>query len=382
MTLNTVAIIGAGPAGLMTALKIKELGFDVNVFEAHESIGEPIHCSGLISKKGVEELELNLSDSLQNEIKGAKIFSPSGHVIKIKRKETVAYVVDRKKFDEMLVRKARLHNIHVATSTKLIDVRKNTLFVQSENRGELRKAEYIIGADGVNSTVRHLIELKAPKENLVHTMQATISGQFDKSMVEIHFSDYAKGFFGWVIPISAEKAKVGIGTTLGEDINQNYRAFVKQRLPNSRIYKVDSALIPCGPPLTGITKENIAIVGDAAFQTKATTGGGIIFGMKSANILGNVVADAIKNKTMLGDYEKRLDKINKELKLHWKIRKYLNSISSKEIDDLFLKLKQKGIEEFLEHEGDMDEPSKFIGKLATNPKYFFLAGTFLKFLTS
>ncbi len=382
MGLNTVAIIGAGPAGLMAALRIKELGIDATVFEEHDNVGEPVHCSGLISKKGVEDLGLAPSDSLQNEIKGAKIFSPSGHMLKIKRKETVAYVVDRKKFDEMLVRKARLHNIHVATNTKLIDVRKNTLFVQSENRGELRKAEYIIGADGVNSTVRHLLGIKAPKENFVHTMQATLSGEFEKDMVEVHLNEFAKGFFAWVVPISAEKAKVGIGTTLGEDVNERFRAFVKQRLPNARIYKVDSALVPCGPPLSGISKDNLAIVGDAAFQTKATTGGGVIFGMKSALLLGDVVAAAVKNKTMLADYEKKMDKINKELKLHWKIRKYLNSLSSKEIDDLFLKLKQKGIEEFLEKEGDMDEPGKFIGKLATNPKYFFLAGTFLKFMTS
>ena len=98
--MNSVAIIGAGPAGLQTAMKIKELGFDATVFEEHEIVGEPAHCSGLISRKGVEDLGINLSDSLQNEIRGAKIFSPCGNKLEIKMHKTVAYVVDRKKFDQ------------------------------------------------------------------------------------------------------------------------------------------------------------------------------------------------------------------------------------------------------------------------------------------
>ena len=81
-----VAIVGAGPTGLQTAIRIKELGFEVSVLEEHESIGIPEHCTGLISKKGVEDLGIHLGDSLQNSIKGAKLFSPSGHMIKIKSK--------------------------------------------------------------------------------------------------------------------------------------------------------------------------------------------------------------------------------------------------------------------------------------------------------
>ena len=379
--LSDVAIIGAGPAGLQTAISLKENGVESTIFEEHETIGIPTHCSGLISKSGVDELGLYLSDSLQNEIKGAKIFSPNKTMLAINTKKTVAYVVDRKKFDQTLLRKARLLNIYVSTGTKLIDVRKNTLFVQSEGRGEIRKAEVIVGADGVNSAVRHLLNMKVPKENYVHTMQATLLGKFDKEMVELHLGSFAKGFFGWVIPISEEKAKVGIGTTLGEDVSLRFKEFVKRILPESRIQNADSALIPCGPVLRKITSENIALVGDAAFHTKATTGGGIIFGMLAGNILGQSIANHLKNNARLSDYEKNLGKLNKELSLHWKIRGFLNSLTDKQIDELILKLKQRGIEEFLEREGDMDKPSRFIGKLAINPKYFFMVGTLLKFLS-
>ena len=380
--MNTVAIIGAGPAGLATALKMKEEGFDATVFEEHENIGEPTHCSGLISRKGIEDLGLTLGDSLLNEIRGAKIFSPSGHCIEVKKHETVAYVVDRKKFDQILLRRARLLGIHVATDTKLIDVRNNTLFVQSQGRGELRKAEFVIGADGVNSTVRHLLGINISKENFVHTVQATCSGEFDEHMVQVHLGDHSKGFFAWVVPLSKDRAKIGLGSVLGEDVAEHLKKFISERFPNARPLKYDSALVPYGPPIEGIGKDNLAIVGDAAFHTKATTGGGVIFGMKAGNILGKTIADMIKKTATIKDYEKRMEPLNKELKMHWKIRRYANSLSNKEIDDLFVKLKQKGIEDFLAKEGNMDEPSKFIGKLLANPQYLLMAGTALKFLRS
>lgn len=377
-----VAVIGAGPAGLQTAIRLKELGVEVSVFEEHESIGVPEHCTGLISKRGVEELGLHLGDSLQNSIKGAKIFSPSGKMIKVKTKEVVAYVVNRKEFDSILLRKARLIGVHVSTETKLIDVRNNTLFIQNQKRGELRKADIIVGADGVNSTVRHLIGIKTNKDDFIHTIQTTCTGEFDPEMVEVHLLDYAKGFFAWVVPISKDKAKVGLGSTLGENISEALKKFISEKLKNARPYHYESALIPYGEPLKGIVKNNLVLIGDAAFQTKATTGGGVIFGMKSANILSQTIADTLNKKTTLNNYEKRMEELNKELKFHFKIRRYANSLTPKETDELFIKLKNKGIEEFLAKEGNMDEPTKFVGKILTNPKYFLMLGTAMKFLTA
>ncbi len=375
--MNTVAIIGAGPAGLATAIKLKEEGFDSIVLEEHEQVGTPENCSGLISKTGLDEYKLGLDEVIQNKIRGAKIFSPSGVELKVTRPNTVAYVVDRKKFDLELLKIARNKNIHVSTNTKLLDIRKNTLFVQSNERGEMRKAEYIVGADGVNSTVRHLIGLRTTRENFVHTIQANCIGNFEKEYAQLYLGDFAKGFFAWVIPINEKKARIGLGNILGENITTNFKEFITQKIPDAKVFSTKSSLIPYGLPLEEIQKDNIALVGDAAFQVKASTGGGIVFGMKAGNILGETIADTIKKKAKLSDYEKRLSNVNKELKMHWKIRKYANSLDNNEIDKLFEKLKAKGIEEFLEQEGNMDEPSKFVGKLAKKPAYWFMAKTLL-----
>ncbi len=375
--MNTVAIIGAGPAGLATAIRLKKEGFDSIVLEEHERIGVPENCGGLISKKGIDELKVDVQGSLLNEIRGAKIYSPNGTELKVTRPRTVAYVVDRKTFDNDLMRQARNLNIHIATNTKLIDVRNNTLFVQANGRGEIRKAEYVVGADGVNSTVRHLMGLKTQKENFVHTIQATCTGEFEKEYVQLHLGDFAKGFFAWVIPMSETKAKIGLGNILGEDITQNFKDFLREKMPAVKAYAATSSLVPYSLPLQGIQKENMMLVGDSAFQTKSTSGGGIVFGMKAGNVLAQTIAETLKKQGKIEDYERNLSEIKKELRVHWKIRKYINNLSNEQINKLFEKLKNKGIEDFLEKEGDMDEPSQFIGKLAKKPSYWFMAKTLL-----
>ena len=376
--MNPVGIIGAGPAGLATAIKLREEGFESIVLEEHPTVGVPEHCSGLLSVSGLRDLKVSPENSIENEIYGSKIFSPNGTMLKIEKHKPVAYVVNRKEFDQDLLKTARNKGIHIATNTKLIDIRNNTLFVQTEGgRGEMRKAEYIVGADGVNSTVRHLIGLKTGKENFIHTVQATCTGEFNTDFVEMHLGDYAKGFFAWCIPLSKTKARIGLGSNLGDNVVANYKSFLSEKFPNVRTGVAKSSLIPYGLPLQGIVKNNVALVGDAAFQTKATTGGGVVFGMKSGHILAENLANIFKKNGKLTDYEKKMISLNRELKMHWKIRNYVNSLSNEQIDKMFKKLKDKDIEYFLEREGDMDNPSTFIGKMAKKPAFWFMAKTLM-----
>ncbi|MFA5357646.1 MAG: NAD(P)/FAD-dependent oxidoreductase [archaeon] len=377
--MESIVIIGAGPAGLQAAIRLKELGFEATVFEEHESVGMPENCGGLISKNGLKELGLNVEDCLENEIKGAKIFSPNGTMLKVSMPKTVAYVVERKGFDQLLARKAKEKGAKIVLNSRLIDIHGQNIFLTTKERGEMKKAQYVIGADGVNSTVRQLMSTIISKENFVHSAQTVCSGNFEKDFVEIHFGDFADGFFGWVIPLSSEKARIGLGCRLGKNPSENLQKFIAQKFPEARSYGTKSSLIPCGPPLNAqqIQKSNILLLGDSAFHTKATTGGGIIFGMKAGNIAAQTIVDNIVHKKPLANYDKNLEKINRELRMHWKIRKYFNSMRAEEIDALFAKLKAKGIEEFLEKEGDMDNPSKFVGKLAGKPKFWFMARTLL-----
>ena len=43
-----IAVIGAGPAGLIASKLLDRAGYKINIIEEHKTIGKPVSCSGLI----------------------------------------------------------------------------------------------------------------------------------------------------------------------------------------------------------------------------------------------------------------------------------------------------------------------------------------------
>ena len=79
-----VVIAGGSIAGLLTAREIANDGHSVLVLEEGFEIGTPEHCGGLVSKKALNELGIELSaKSYDSEINTAKIFSPGGKCFEV-----------------------------------------------------------------------------------------------------------------------------------------------------------------------------------------------------------------------------------------------------------------------------------------------------------
>ena len=79
-----VVIAGGSIAGLLTAREIANDGHSVLVLEEGFEIGTPEHCGGLVSKKALNELGVELSaKSYDSEINTAKIFRQAESILKL-----------------------------------------------------------------------------------------------------------------------------------------------------------------------------------------------------------------------------------------------------------------------------------------------------------
>jgi len=118
-----------------------------------------------------------------------------------------------------------------------------------------------------------------------------------------------------------------------------------------------------------IQKENIYLIGDAATQVKATTGGGIIPSLKAAHTLCNCI---IKNE----DYNKEFKKHSgRELLLHLKLRNILNKFSDKDYDYLLELMDQKKIKNILK-KYSRDKPIPLVLNILLKEPRFLLFSKF------
>lgn len=347
-----VVIVGAGPIGCHIASSLSLRGYDVLVLEEHPEIGNPSHCAGLFSEHVFEIVD---KFAILHEVKRARIYSPNGEFIDIGDDRRRAYVVDRVKFDRELARKA-INNgaeIHLKERALKIDNIVKT-------RREEYRARVIVGADGINSVVRRSMELKIPSMLNASQIIAKYESE-DVEKVKIFLgNNIASQFFSWIIPLDSEFAKIGLGS-----YRHSY-PYLKNLMKKLNVKPL--ALSFGGIPIGMVKKSyerNKIIVGDAAGQVKATTGGGIYPGLKCANCAIKAIDRYLKGEIKdLSSYERCWKSgIGNELKNALYLHRIFKKIKDEEFNAIIRDLKSEEIIKIINDYGDIDYPSKVAWKI-------------------
>jgi len=348
-------VVGGGPAGLWTA---KNIGREATLYEEHEKIGRPEHCTGLVSNR-LEEKILKLPGSLKfNTVSGAKFFSNNKELF-LSRGRKEATVIDRAGFD--------LHLSELAESNGAKIVRGKRVDPLS-----LPKSERVFVCEGIASRTAETLVPRKDKVARIPAVQYVVrsSEKLDTENVELHF--LKSDFFAWVVPETAHIAKVGVATEKAP--KELLETFLKSRFKSFIITERQGSHVVCGPPLKRAVFGNLVLVGDSAGQTKATTGGGIITGMLCAEI-------AAKHRDSPERYETEWRRtVGKELLLASKIRRVLNRLSDREYDEL-LSFAEKNIEP-LRKKGDMDFHSGAFYEIFRNPLSWGILAKYMKLFFS
>ncbi|MBK5112370.1 MAG: NAD(P)/FAD-dependent oxidoreductase [Candidatus Heimdallarchaeota archaeon] len=389
---SDVAIVGAGPIGSLAALHAAYKGVKVSVLEQRKEIGIPNHCAGLLSVNGLMLLGLNNLPRkvIQNsKVMGAKFFSPSGQVFSIRRKEPQAYVINRALFDQHLKQKAESAGVDYLTSRKVMDVnfeRKNKILKfeclnLKQNKKEQHTAEVGIIASGSKRNLpRDAGFRKIPAKKYLIGYQYDVENisDLDSSMVEIYSSNkLAPGFFVYIIPTSQTSAKVGLASREKLAINNlnqfiEKSPFVKDRFVNSKIVKKNSGRIIINGLLRNTSANGLLITGDAAGQTKATTGGGVITGGIAGIIAGEVAAESVhfqdNSKRFLKMYDDLWkDQLLPQFKSMAFFRWCVNRLSDKAMEKVFQTIIENNIADLIVEKGDIDSQSEVLRALLRHP---------------
>jgi digeranylgeranylglycerophospholipid reductase len=320
--MHDYSVVGASAIGCLAAKHLARKGFKVRAFEEDAGPGKGGKCTGIVSLRGLKQIGVQYEDCVLNTIDEALIHSPN-HSFNVRRK-SVAKVIDRQKFDEQCFLEAQGEGAE---------------FLFKKRVKRLPKGP-VIGADGASSTVARLAGFPPIKE-FVSCFERECELENDGRVHVYLDAELFPGFFGWVVPVNAKTARVGFGSTDFSRVKASKKRFL-EKTGAGTAKREFYALIP-RTSRTKTREGRATLVGDAAGQTKATTGGGLVFGSKCARLVER------------SDYEAAWRRECSALKWHARARRFLDARDNKGLDALAGAGGLLGAGRFLSAFGDMDE---------------------------
>jgi len=277
--LAKIAVVGAGPAGVIVGNYLISQGFNVTLFEEKkETISTP--CGEGISHRTVEKLEKDTDfDSslfISREVKGLKNFFPGYYHVFIHKK---GYVLNRQDWLKGLQNHFQKNGGKIVFNKKISSLKG----IQSD---------FFVAADGPNSFIRKQINAKV--EVVPACQYKMVLDHPQRDYVEFCWDKQVSQFYAWNFPKANNQFNVG---TMGNFSQLN--DFIKKYGLKGRIEKKEAYPITFNGK--GIQKENILLIGDAAGMANPFSKGGLAPIVYASEIL----TKCLKENTA-EEYEKKI----------------------------------------------------------------------------
>jgi len=301
-----VLVVGAGPAGSVTARYAASKGVNVTVIERRREIGVPVRCgefmpsleeiNGMFPKAGdINELFDIPSHLRLREINAIRMVDPKMRAADI---PFTGYTTDRDRFDKHLASLAENAGAEIMTGCAFHRI-ENGVAVTSAGNIEYK---VIVGADGPGSRVSRSLGLPRPA-GPYPAVTAQARGDFDPVIV-MFFGGIAPGAYGWIIPKKGQ-ANVGVGFSpkfADGTLSEYFDKFVNKHKFDV-ITRTEGKYVPSRGPVKTTYTDNGMTVGDAAGHVISVNGGGIPLAMIAGRICGSVAADNVLEGRGLKDYQ-------------------------------------------------------------------------------
>ena len=326
-----IVVVGAGPAGSVTAKYAVENGAKVLMLEKRQEIGAPVRCGEGLSLEGrLDTVNIRIDPkAIARDIEAARIFSPKGFTLKVGKEhagDECGANIDRDIFDKGLAEDAGDSGVDIMVktmATELLFKNGQVAGVKAKHMGESFNvtAKVVVGADGFESKIGRMAGINT------NLKPSDINTCFEYYMVGIEerpsYNDFyigtiAPGGYIWVFPKRDDTANVGIGVNLAklnklDDVGMA-KKFLDKFIANhpelncGKPIKEIAGAISCGMPIDQTVDNGIMLVGDAARHIDPLTGGGIVNGILAGRVCGEVAAEAVQKNDLSKEFLMKYDK--------------------------------------------------------------------------
>lgn len=306
-----VAIIGAGPAGTATALRLAQHGVrDVVLLDGADF---PRHktCGSCLSPRGIKTArDLGVWERIEARaypITGLRLFTPGDQEAFLSGGDrNAAAICLRKEMDYEILKAAMELDVRFVSyfrASKPIMRGDRWAGVVASDGREVH-ADYVVVANGAHSK----FVLNEEPKRLIHTCMGWYEGiSFPENHVEMYWDKLIAPYYGWLFPEAEDRVNIGItyeDDGRGLSARARFQEFLDRHFAG-RLRGAEQIGGWKGHPILYAYKlgrlgsPGRFVVGEAGRMTHPATGEGIYQGMQS----GIFAADALRDVLLRGRSE-------------------------------------------------------------------------------
>jgi geranylgeranyl reductase family protein len=324
---SDVVIIGGGPAGSTSGYILSRAGLKVTIVDkAH--FPRPKLCAGMLTQKTIRLVNslfgetadsLRKKDVINFETRYFEIFFRNRCIAKKHHGNTPFYYVDRSKYDNFFLQKAKAEGAEVfeGENAVSVDSRKNEIVTSG---GKTLRSKYIIAADGAYSRVRRDLFFERHNPDLwlrdsAMAFEAFVERKRLRKASSVSypriFYGYVKWGYAWLFP-NRDRVIAGLGglnVKNGRKLISSFHDFLSSiGLSNCSEVRIQGHAVPYGNFLENPVRESTLLVGDAAGLADPLLGEGIYYAHKSAELASLSIIQGTRGGRNAGAaYRKKLE---------------------------------------------------------------------------
>ncbi|MEU1513121.1 NAD(P)/FAD-dependent oxidoreductase [Streptomyces sp. NPDC005811] len=314
-------VVGGGIAGPVTAMALQKAGFETTVYEAFERTADGVGAFMNIAPNGLNALEcLDLADV----VRGAGFDTPAmafyrhdgrrltGDIAFDRVRGTGNTTVQRSDLYIALREEAERRGIPIEYDSRITEAKTvDGTVLATFADGRQLEGDFLVGADGLNSRVRTIIDPAAPSPRYVGVLNAwgllpAYPTREAPGVIRMFFG--RKCFFMYTQAPSGElrwyanpprEVRPDPASLRGGDAwrDELVGLFRRDRMPVADIIRVTpdvpAPFLNCDlPSLTRWHRDRMIVIGDAAHAASPTSGSGASIAMEDAVTLAKCLRDS------------------------------------------------------------------------------------------
>ena len=289
-------VVGAGPAGCAAAYDLAAAGREVLLLDKAEFPRQKA-CAGGLTLKTAQALRYSVEPVVRQKISHMQLESSAGRSTVLRRRSPYCLMTVRQELDDYCFRETLNAGAQFQRIRVLETITEDSSGVAVGVDGQVLRARFVVGADGVHSRVRQLTHGGNGWFWRAFALEATVSVPDRGQNLIFDFAPVRDGY-GWVFP-KGDHLNIGLYSYAGDEKIDRSRlaAYIRSRFAGLAEDSVIGQYAGFGAAQHKPPASRIFLVGDAGGFVDPLTGEGIYFAVISGQAAAEAIEVALSSQT-------------------------------------------------------------------------------------